>query len=285
MARIAYLGPACSFSHELLKRDFENDEHMPCGSLQKVVSAVAEDKCKAAVVPFYNTTRLSIEESHVELIRHRSRVFVSDVLVLDVKHTLCGFGKVDEIRELRSKSVVYHQAKKWLDENLPGIREKHYTSTSAAVRSVAKSRKREIAAIGTLSATNEYVVPVIKRNIQNKPNSTLFFVVKNVKPNLQTVDHLLMCLPGAQEPDKDAIEEIIRECDCSLSSNWPVRVGAKESYFFELNGRHSKLGLRSAEARIRDKNSNVFIVGGYKEKCITELAWQQSKSKTPQGGI
>lgn len=281
MAKVAFLGPACSFSHDLAREEFPDDEHVAFPFLHEVVAAIASGDCGLAVVPFYNTTRKSIEESQLELISHKNKVFVSNVLPLDVRHMLCGFGGLNEIEEIRSKIVVFHQVSKWQKAALPDATLKDYPSTSAAVKSLCEDGKPSaVAAIGTLSATKEYRVPVLKRNIQNKPNVTLFFVLESAMPKPEDMDHVLLCSPKASKPQKAQIEEFAGDEGCAITSNWPLTVTGGEAYFVELNGQYSKLGLHTAITNIRREFPKTFILGGYKGKCITQLLWAGESRRT-----
>lgn len=279
MANLAYLGPEWTFSHELASGAFPEEKHAPFDSLRGVVEAVSCGSCCVGLIPFYNTTRLSIEESQVELVAHKGKVFVTDVLPLNVKHFVGGFGGIDGAAEIRTKKVVFHQVSKWLaKKNLGTRRQRDYPSTSAAVRSLQEDEKpTDAVAIGTLSAFKGYKVPVLERNIQNEPNVTLFFVIKNKQPDLAGGNRILMGIRNPRAGSREAVENIVAECGCNISSNWSVafqRGALKEGYFFEIDGVYSSLGLTSATTRILESVPNVFILGGYLDKCITRLLWQ-----------
>jgi prephenate dehydratase len=280
MAKIAYLGPVHTFSHELVRQEFPGDEHVPCNTLHEVVEAVGAGNVEAGVVPFYNTTRKSIEESQIELVTHKTKVFVTDVLPLEVRHFLCGFGQLSEISEIRSKSVVFHQTSAWAQKYLPKAREVGYESTSLAVQSVAKDRTRHIAAIGTNSAAKHNNVPIIKKNIQNKPNFTLFFVIRRRMAKIESLDHFLLCAPNATDREKDEISKEVSQAGCSVSANWTLQLekkkaGVRSAYFFEVDGQYSTLGLYSSVKSVGNRIRKTFVVGGYREKCITRLLWAQ----------
>ncbi len=163
---------------------------MPKETLGDVVESVSAGDCAIGLIPLYNTTRLSIEESQreSELVTHIKKVFVTDVLPLDVKHYVGGFGPMAGVREFRSKTVVFHQISEWLEERrLEAVQQVDYPSTSAAVMSLLDGKPAGAAAVGTASAFKNYKVPVLGRKIQNDPNVTLFFVVTNKEPELAAV--------------------------------------------------------------------------------------------------
>jgi prephenate dehydratase len=276
MAKLSYLGPEWTFSHDLARAEFPKEEHVPQPELKDVVESVATGSCNIGLIPFYNTTRLSIEESQIELVKHAGKVFVTDVLPLEVKHHVGGFGKLGSVREFRSKKVVFHQISEWLKRrNLGGVSQIGCSSTSAAVKSVANGDSpTDVAVIGTASAFRNYKVPVLEKNIHNTPNVTLFFVIKNEQPELADVKRVLMCLKNPSNSDKLAVEAIVSKCGCNISSNWPVTFETKprkEAYFFEINGTYSSLGLKSAVAKLKSELKKAFVLGGYSDKCITRL--------------
>lgn len=284
MAKIAYIGPPFSFSHDLLVKDFKQDQHVPCVSLSAVVDSVAKKECQIGVVPFYNTTRLSIEESQIAIVRNKNKIFVTDVKPLEVCHFLCGFGTLSEVQELRSKSVVFAQADKWISRNLPNARPSQYDSTSQAVESLISGKPRNAAAIGTQSAAKAHKVPILKKHIENKPNVTLFFVVEHQKPDPRGADHFLLCLPNASKGDMSKVEDEVSKCGCGISSNWSVALGRNHdpAYFFEVNGQYSSMGLHSATVKVRTRFPQCFMVGAYQKKCITHLLWAQNSKDQPE---
>jgi prephenate dehydratase len=282
MAKLAYLGPQWTFSHELARQAFPKDEHIPQNSLKAVVECIANDVCSVGLIPFYNTTRLSIEESQIELVQHGGKVFVTDVLPLEVRHHVGGFGTLADVRELRSKTVVFHQISKWLTRRkFEKIPQTGYPSTSAAVKSLCDGvQRKESIAVGTISAFQKYEVPVLEKNIHNKPNHTLFFTIQNKRPDLSGVNRIVMCLRKPASGDRDKVESIITQCGCGISSNWSVTLKLKPvemAYFFEINGTYSSLGLTSAVKRLTSELKNTFVLGGYSDKCITKLLWAQNQ--------
>lgn len=282
MARIAYLHPAYSFSHDLVREQFPAYEHVGFDTLEAVVTAVVLANCDLAVVPFYNTTRRSIEESQLALVANRNRVFVADVLPLQVRHFLLGFGSLGELSELWSKNVVFHQISRWRKRKFPDARLVEYPSTSAAIKEIAQQRLGHVGGVGTRSAAMGYGVPILAKNIQNKPNLTLFFVLTPKMPNPENMDHFLMCLPNAKPDDKTRIGDIVAANGCGITSNWPLQTSPTVSlgaYFFEMNGQFSTLDLHSSVTQIGTEFPRAFRIGGYREKCITRLLWHDEPPK------
>ena len=273
MAQLAYLGPEYSFSHDLVRQVYGSQNEVPCSSLAEVVECVAEGRADSGVVPFYNTTKRSIEETQVELIRFRNKIFVHDVIPLEVNHFLCGFGTLSEVTELRSKNVVFYQASKWLEKHMPkATRDDTWGSTAQAIESLVGAKAKNIAAIGSKNACDGYGVPVLAKNIQNKPNITSFFVLGRAKPEANNTDHVLMCITDATIDVKKEISELVGKSGCSISSNWPLATERMNAYFFEMNGEYSKLDLQSTVCQINNRfGRQVFVVGGYSGKCITSL--------------
>jgi len=210
------------------------------------------------------------------MIKHRGKVFVADVLDLKVRHYLCGFGKLSQIKEIRSKSVVFDQASQWLDKNLKSTRKRNYESTSRAVASVRRSGNVRVAAIGTRSACRHHGVPIIMGGVQNKPkNVTLFFVIQRGCPNPLKCDHVLMCVRDASEKKMKAVEDVVTKTGCSISTGWTVHVdkngAGPVAYFCELNGQYSNLDLSASVMRLTQSVFGAYMVGGYTKKCITSL--------------
>ncbi len=132
-----------------------------------------------------------------------------------------------------------------------------------------------IAAVGSRTAFAHYKVPITAKNIQNKPNITSFFLIGSKKPAAQQTDHVLICLPKATERTKTAINQAVTDAGCSVSSNWNLRWDNTEAYFAEVDGTFDKLNLQSCVLAIQEQFKSAFVVGGYKNKCITSLIFAE----------
>lgn len=245
-------------------------------TLAAVVNAVADGTTDVGLAPFYNTNFLSVYETQAEIIKRPKKVYVRNIFKLPVKHFLCGFGELENVTEIRSKSVVFHQVSEWLKAHRSGCEQKDCESTSAAVSSLLPTKAVHVAAIGTKSACKAYGVPVIAGNIQNRPNVTLFFELVKDEPNPVNCHYVLMCVPAATENDKQVVEDELAECNCGISANWrlhskTMKPGKSEPYFFEINGQFQMLDLNTAVGRIKRKFKKSFLVGGYTGTKISDL--------------
>lgn len=267
--RIAFLGPEWSFSHDLVRKRFPDSACVPCESLSSVVKSVVVGDCALGIVPFYNTNYQSVRETQIEIVGNRGKVHVVDVFALPVVHYLAGYGRIQDVRTVRTKSVVFEQASKWLARELPSVVKDEVASTSAAVQSLSVGAPDvSVAAIGTKSACKAYKVPVIARRIQNAGNMTVFFLVAKEAPRPVDCKRVLMCLRKATNEDEELIETVVKECYCSMRANWKVMLKDSKgdlAFFFELDGDHSRLGLNTAVKKIADRAKGVFMVGGYQE--------------------
>jgi prephenate dehydratase len=282
MARIACLGPEYTFSHDVARKHFADDSFHVYDDFNGVVSAVADGACDRAVIPFYNTTRRSIEEAQRVLIASLGQVFVTDVIPFDVHHYVCGFGNLRQITQLWSKSVVFQQASRWIAAHLPRATTRDFPSTSAAILALSQARCMNAAAIGTISAYKHYRVPVIVPRIENKPNVTLFFVITRHGFDPAGRDHILVCLPNAAATDIGRVGDIATRNGCAVSTNWTVGTGGRrKAYFVELTSPNSTLDLHAAVDTLTRTMRRVRVCGGYVGKCITSLIWEPMK---PIGG-
>jgi prephenate dehydratase len=242
--------------------------------LKGVIEAVSGKRCEFGVIPFYNSNHHCVNEAQGHILKYRNKVYANGVYALKVVHNLCGYGSVPSVTEVRSKSVVFKQASRWLDAKLPNATRVDAESTSAAIKSLKTNTPAHAAAIGTDSASKGYEVPVIRRGIQNKPNVTLFFVIQKTQPKILKSERVLMAVAKTKETDYTLIDGIVQKAECFISSNWRVKcegTGKNLGYFFEIDGHFGKLNLYNAVKNIKELVKDSFVVGAYEKQSITDL--------------
>lgn len=283
MEKLAYIGPEYTFSHDLARAKYKNFEYVPCEELEDVVAAVAGGDCQIGLLPFYNTTRRAIEESQRALIRHIGNVHVVDLIPFDVQHYLCSYEKsLEDLDAVWSKNVVEHQVSRWMRVALPNATFIGKSSTAAAMKELSETKTPKVGAIGTFSSASHYGVPVLLENIQNVPNVTLFFTIRNGQFDVDGKDHLLICWPQFEADVHRSVGKSVADMGCQVSTNWKLRMndgGSPEAYFVEISSPFSTLDLHASFASLQQNFPGAQVLGGYAGNSITRLIWSESKSK------
>jgi chorismate mutase/prephenate dehydratase len=172
--RVAYLGPAGTFSEEAARRRFgATTELVPCVTLPEVFQVTARRDADYGIVPIENSTDGGIApvlDTFVE-----SDVKVCAELELPVSHNLCSPGALETIDTVYSIPAALAQCRRWLNGNLPRAQVVEVTSTA---RAVEMAKKPNEAGIGSELASEVYGVPIVARRIEdNRNNFTRFLVI------------------------------------------------------------------------------------------------------------
>ena len=196
MPRVAYVGPEGTFSHELALEAYPGGEYIAAPSLPEVVAMAARKECDFGLVPVFNNNAQSIAQVHSAIVRHLGDVFVTEVRGHPIRHTLYGYGRLDQVRVVSSKDVVFSQVSIWQGKHLPRVERRFAESTAEAVEALLREKNPEEAAIGGKLA-RQYGVPVLAEGIQNEPNRTLFATLSPVPPEAFGLEHMLIYGVGA----------------------------------------------------------------------------------------
>lgn len=201
MPRVAYVGPEGTFSHELAREAYPGCDDIAASSLPEVVAMVARKECDLGLVPVFNNNAKSIEQVHSAIVRHLGNVFITEVRGHPIRHSLYGFGRMDQVRMVTSKDVVFSQVSIWMSKHLPSV-ERHFAeSTAEAVKGLLREKQPHEAAIGSKLA-RQYGVPVLAEGIQNEPNRTLFAALYPARPYADGLEHMLIYGIGATDEEK-----------------------------------------------------------------------------------
>ena len=126
------------------------------------------------VLPVENSTYGSVTDVYRLIIDNDAYIAASDRL--RVEHCLLGLPgvTVDEIREVTSHPQALGQCAGYISAH--GFTETAAANTAVAAEKVAKSGRRELAAIARVDCAENYGLRIIEKGIQDEPHNTTRFV-------------------------------------------------------------------------------------------------------------
>jgi len=192
---IAYLGPDGSFSHLLTRRRFPDAAELrPFAGVPEVFEFVAANPGALGVVPIENSSGGMIMPTVDSLIEHAQKVFVHELLLLDVQLALMGrAGRVPEI--VYSHAVPLQHSEKWLKRTYPDAAAVASKSTSHAVQLVLQDPTA--AAIGPRENAALHGLDVLHFPIEEGvPNVTQFYVIGHGKSREGDCSAYIVSLPN-----------------------------------------------------------------------------------------
>jgi chorismate mutase/prephenate dehydratase len=173
--RIAYLGPAATFSNQAALDFFGSaSEYLPKSTFPDIFAAVHGGQADYGVVPVENSTEGPVQQNLDLLAEGEARV--CGELTIPIGHFLLARVPLAEVRRVYSHLQAAAQCRRWLAENLPSSEILQVTSTARAAEQA--SHEDGSAAIAPRLAADIYGLDVLAENIQDiGSNFTRFFVI------------------------------------------------------------------------------------------------------------
>jgi chorismate mutase/prephenate dehydratase len=172
--RVAYLGPAYTFSHLAAAHRFGSQaEYVDCGSVYEVFEAVEKEQVRVGVVPVENSLGGAITETLDSFLT--SQVVIQGELYEPIHQCLLALDPSAPVKRLHTKPEPLAQARRWVRENLPGVEVVSQSSSAAAAQ--AASAEPGSAALAPAEAAEPYGLQIAAHNIEDYANNRTRFVV------------------------------------------------------------------------------------------------------------
>jgi chorismate mutase / prephenate dehydratase len=235
LQRVAYLGPAFSYSHQAsIERFGEAADLIPVSTIASVFEEVNRGHAEFGIVPIENSTDGRIVDTLDMFTRLPLRI--CGEVQLSVNHNLLARCARSQITEIYSKPQAFSQCRNWLSRHMPNARLHDVTSTSTAAQ-LARD-KPGAAAIASGRAAVEYGLEVVAADVQdNKNNVTRFAIIGDHIPPPTGADRtaLLLQIPHRPGALSDALVAFkTNKVNLSWIESFPLR-GPESGYLFFLD--------------------------------------------------
>jgi len=233
--RVAYLGPAYSYSHQAaIERFGESGDLVPVSTIASVFEEVNRGHVEFGIVPIENSTDGRIVDT-LDMFT-RLPLKICGEVQLSVHLNLMAKCDRSAITEIYSKPQAFSQCRNWLNRHMPHARLHDVTSTSTAAQ-LARD-KPGAAAIASSRAAVEYSLQVVAEDVQdNKNNVTRFAVIGDFTPPPTGQDRtaLLLQIPHRPGALSDALAAFKKQkVNLSWIESFPLR-GPETGYLFFLD--------------------------------------------------
>jgi prephenate dehydratase len=273
--RIAYLGPAGTFTEDALGEAARNIEFEPLrtATIHDAILAVERREADRALVPFENSIEGSVRSTLDTLAFDAKAV----TIVGEHDHAVRAHLLVREGIELGAiEAVLSHpqplaQCARFLRDQLPDVEQRAVSSTAAAVRMVGES-DRPWAAIGAHSAASLYGCVVLREGIEDEADNMTRFVWIAPEGTEASGDgpwktSLVFSELGEDHPGAlvEALQEFSsRGVNLSRIESRPLRQELGRYMFFcDLEGALMDSTVSEAIEQLRTKAESVRILGSY----------------------
>ena len=229
-ARVGYLGPEGTFSHEAAAT-LENVETVACDSIPEVLALVANGTLDQGLVPLENAIEGTVSATIDGLVFDHDLLIEREIVLPIHLHLLARRGvKLEEITKVSSYVHALAQCRGFL-EKLRGVVSEQTTSTSQAAREVAESDE-PWAAVGSSIAGRIFGLDQVASDIEDHPGNATRFVVVGREAVATPTGHdrtTIVCFQDADRPG--SLYGILG------------RFAARDINLTKLESRPTKLGL------------------------------------------
>ncbi len=268
--RVAYLGPAGTFSEQAMLQFFgASIEHVPCATIDEVFRATAAGSASYGVVPVENSTEGMVSRS-LDLLLHSPLHIVGEVSLM-VKHNLLRLSdSLENIEAVFAHPQALAQCQGWLNTHLPQVERRAASSNAEGAR--LATTNPAWAGIASERAATQFALHTPAHAIQDDAfNRTRFAVIC-----------LPQTLPAPPASGKDctsvvvsvpnrpgAVHDILvplKNHGVSMTrfESRPARSGQWEYYFYiDLQGHPAQESVKAALADLQQLCAFYKILGTY----------------------
>ncbi len=266
--KIGCLGPEASNSYEVAKAiNYAGDELIPLSSFE-LIKSLKSGEIQKAILPIENSIEGRVKWVFDFLAGNNLGLLsIIGEDIWKVRHCLIGFGKESEIKMVYSHPQALGQCR----ISMGSLDLKDADSTSAAVKFIAESQQKTLAAIGTRQAAERYKVPIIKEDIGDNPeNQTRFITIgKNI---MQPTSNDKTSLIFGVKDETGALYRVLEVFDVlhinmTMINSEPSPSRKLGEYIFFVDvANHPRLD--TALDLIRERTSSLNVLGTYPKATI-----------------
>ena len=267
--KVAYLGPAATFTHQAALKNFgSHPTHEPLDTIQDIFHAVDAGDVDYGVIPIENSSEGGVFHSMDMLVD--SELSIVAEVYLRIEHCLISGSSLENIKEVYSKDQALGQCREWLHRYLPRAEWTPCASTAREIDRAADPEKG-IAIIASELAAKIHDVPILKQGIQDKQDNSTRFLVIGKMPNHDKVGHdqdktsLLFTINDEPSALHHALEPFgRRNINMTRIESRPSRRKAWDYVFFiDIVGHWEEPTIQEAIAELKTRCPLVKWLGSY----------------------
>jgi chorismate mutase/prephenate dehydratase len=264
--RIAYLGPAGTFSHAAVTKHFGNVvDAVPAPTFDDVFRAVDAGQADYAVVPIENSTEGAVGRT-MDLMVATDLSICGEVKLRVSQNLLTNAPDFASVTRVYSHGQSLAQCVHWLAQHLPGVPRIAVASNAEAARLAAA--EAGAAAIAGENAGAIYGLATLAPHIEDEPNNTTRFWVlgrQQVGPSGRDATSIVMSCPNKPGAVHQLLAPLAAHgVSMSRFESRPARTGRWEYLFFvDLVGHREDPQVAAALAELTQVAPFLKLLGSY----------------------
>jgi prephenate dehydratase len=273
--RIAYLGPAGTFTEDALRAavDAGGFAPVPAATIHDAILAVQSGDADRALVPFENSIEGSVRPTLDTLAFETEAVAIVGEFDHPIHVSLIARRELPlaEITVVLSHPQAGAQCARFLREELPAAEVRTTSSTAEAVRMVSEAEE-PWAALGTRSAADLYGGVELRARVEDAHDNVTRFVwiaAHDAEPEGEGAWKTTLVFSELGEDHPGALVEALlefsqRQINLTRIESRPLRQGlGRYMFFVDLEGRATESPVADAIEGLRRKAESVRLLGSY----------------------
>jgi len=269
--RVAYLGPAGTFSESAARKHFGSAPALgPTAAIDDVFREVEAGNAEYGVVPVENSTEGAVGGT-LDLLLANPLKICGEIKLRIHQHLLSKAEGIGAAKRLYSHSQSLAQCHEWLNRNLAHLSRVPVASNAEAARLAAEDP--ESCAIAGEAAAELYDLNVLAANIEDDPNNTTRFLViahHDAGPSGSDKTSLVCSAPNRPGAMHSLLEPLARHgVDMTKLQSRPARGGLWEYVFYvDVDGHREDTEVAAALKELNERAAFVKVLGSYPVAAI-----------------
>ena len=266
--RVAYLGPAGTFSEQAVRKHFGSSvELQAAGSIDEVFRSAESAAAQFAVVPVENSTDGVVGRT-LDLLLVTPLKICGEIELRIQQNLLSKMKSIKQIKKIYSHAQSLAQCNGWLGKNLPHAERIPVGSNAEAARRAA--REKGAAAVAAQAAAARYRLKVLGREIEDDPNNTTrFLVLGQLDPGPTGKDRTSLVLSAENKPGAvHALLSPLAANGVSMSRIESRPAKARSAlweyvFFVDVEGHRQDPRIAAALGELKQRAPFLKVLGSY----------------------
>jgi prephenate dehydratase len=268
MTRLAYLGPAGTYTEEAALRYRSDAELRPLASEGAVVVAVDTGQADEGVLAIENSLEGTVTRT-VDALIHDSQLSIAAEVVLPIEHCLIvpPGTKAEDITSVHAHPQALGQCHKYIERNFPRARQEAALSNAAAVEEIIG--QQGAAAIAGARAAELYGAVILERGIGDSAhNKTRFVVLRSNDAPATGRDKTSIAFTVAHDRPGTLVDVLHEFADRAISLTKIESRPSREElgvyiFLIDLEGHRLDPPVAEALAAVQAKSFFFRVLGSY----------------------
>jgi chorismate mutase/prephenate dehydratase len=264
--KIAYLGPAGSWTHQVAVHKFGNSvEYIAEASIEGAFACVASREVDYAVLPIEHSTEGAVHHTLDHLVDAQLQIYAE--ILWKVETIVMAQDDDSPPSAIYGHPQMIAPCRVWLAQRFPGV--KLIESASSSLAATHAETEKGVAALGTPLGAELHELKVIAASPSEVSSRARFIILGRRSGDPSGNDNTMLVVHA-----KDRVGALLEVLKVFATRNVNVRqienrpvlddaTGTQARFFLEISGHHEDATLKEVIQELTQLGSTVKVLGSY----------------------